>query len=153
MCRVILKHGDLYCARSVPQPMVRCRAGAGGRGGPYTLYLGAVETLGEEHDLADLLLFRRDHGDRPEQRLEVVRQLRAARVARVHGDEQAHARLQADLAACARAPAAASLRGTRVCSATLETSGAGYSVQLSVRSATAAVQTQERSCTPKGRQE
>jgi len=51
--------------------------------------LGGVEALREEHDLADLLEVRHNHGHRPEERLQVVRQLGAARVAGVHGDEDA----------------------------------------------------------------
>ena len=42
------------------------------------------------------------HGDGAELSLEVVGQLRAAGVTRVHGDEDGTARVQLNLAACAR---------------------------------------------------
>eukprot|EP00968_Pinguiococcus_pyrenoidosus_P001317 scaffold58_cov256-Pinguiococcus_pyrenoidosus.AAC.12 len=66
--------------------------------------LGALEALREQHDLADLLQVRHDHGHGAEERLEVIGQLGAAGVARVHRDEEAtggeagHA-LDADLGA------------------------------------------------------
>ena len=40
----------------------------------------ALEALGEEHDLADLQHVGHDHGHGPEERLEVVGQLGAARI-------------------------------------------------------------------------
>ena len=46
-----------------------------------------LEALGEEHHLGDERVVGDHHGHRPEQRLEVVGQLRAPRVAGVHGDE------------------------------------------------------------------
>ena len=46
-----------------------------------------LEALGEEHHLSHQRVVGDHHGHRPEQRLEVVGQLRAPRVAGVHGDE------------------------------------------------------------------
>lgn len=46
-------------------------------------HLGRVEALTEQHDFTDLLHVWHHHCDRPEQRLEVVRQLSTASVARV----------------------------------------------------------------------
>ena len=63
-------------------------------GGPH---LGPEEALREQHDLTDLLQVRHDHHHRPEECLHRLRQLRAARVARVHGDEDAHSGVQGDL--------------------------------------------------------
>ena len=48
---------------------------------------GGVETLGEEHDFANLLQVGDDHRDGTEERLEVIGELGATRVAGVHGDE------------------------------------------------------------------
>ena len=49
--------------------------------------LGRLETLREEHHLRHQRVIRDHHRHRAEQRLEVIRQLRATGVARVHGDE------------------------------------------------------------------
>eukprot|EP00965_Chrysotila_dentata_P087664 2893899-Pleurochrysis_carterae.AAC.3 len=54
------------------------------------------ETLGLELDLADVVEVGHDHGARAEERLEVFGQLRAARVAWVHGDEGADGGHQRD---------------------------------------------------------
>ena len=51
--------------------------------------LAPCEALGHEHVLADHARVGRHHGHRPEERLEVVGQLGAAGVARVHRDEDA----------------------------------------------------------------
>ena len=55
------------------------------------------EALGDQHDLGDELKVGHDHGAAPEQRLQVLWQLGAARVTRVHGDEDANGWIQADL--------------------------------------------------------
>ena len=53
--------------------------------------------VGEEHDLADEGVVGDHHGHGPEQRLEVVRELGAARVARVHRDEDGELRVDVDV--------------------------------------------------------
>lgn len=52
--------------------------------------LGCSETLRVEHDLRDELAVRLGHGQTTEELLQVVRQVGAAGVARVHGDEDGH---------------------------------------------------------------
>ena len=63
---------------------------------PWT-HFGHEESLGEEHDLADLLQVGDDHDDRSEQRLDGLRQLGTTGVSRVHRDEDAHAVVHEDL--------------------------------------------------------
>ena len=58
--------------------------------------LGGGEALGEEHDLADLLQVGHDDDDGPEEGLDGVGQLGAARVARVHRDKHAHLLCECD---------------------------------------------------------
>lgn len=60
-------------------------------------HLGPEKALREEHDLTDLLQVRHNHHHGPEECLHRLRQLRAACVAGVHGDEDAHSRVQGDL--------------------------------------------------------
>lgn len=60
-------------------------------------HLGPQEALREEHDLTDLLQVRNNDNHGPEQRLHRLGQLCAARIARVHGDEDAHPRVKGDL--------------------------------------------------------
>ena len=57
------------------------------------------ESLREEHDLADLLQVGHDHYHRSEQSLHGLRQFRAPRIARVHGDEDPQSVVQVDLRA------------------------------------------------------
>eukprot|EP00968_Pinguiococcus_pyrenoidosus_P008406 scaffold602_cov298-Pinguiococcus_pyrenoidosus.AAC.10 len=52
------------------------------------------EALPEEHDLGDELAVRVDHRDGAEEPLEIVRQVRPPRVARIHRDEDADLRVQ-----------------------------------------------------------
>ncbi|CAN7979470.1 unnamed protein product, partial [Ixodes pacificus] len=59
--------------------------------------LGGAEALGEEHHLGDELPVRGGHGERAEQLLQVVRQVGTPGIARVHGDEDGHVRIQAHL--------------------------------------------------------
>ncbi len=54
------------------------------------------ESADEEHDLGDVLAVGRGHRQRPEELLEIVGQLRATRIAGVHGDEDADIFVQAD---------------------------------------------------------
>lgn len=59
----------------------------------YNLFgedLGCAETLRVEHDLSDKLAVRLGHGQAAEQLLEIVRQVGAASIARVHCDEDGH---------------------------------------------------------------
>ena len=58
--------------------------------------LRLAEALGREHHLGDHREVGRHHRDRPHERLEVVGQLGAARVAGVHRDEEAGARVARD---------------------------------------------------------
>lgn len=74
----------------IPKPQAEADAGRG----PSVPHLGPEEALGEEHDLADLLQVGHDHHHRPEERLHRLGQLRAACVAGVHGDEDAHSWVQ-----------------------------------------------------------
>ena len=46
-----------------------------------------LEPIGVQRNLSDHRVVRDHHGDRPEQRFQVIRQLRSASVARVHSDE------------------------------------------------------------------
>ena len=62
-------------------------------------HLGGLEALGEEHDLDDERDVRLHHRHGPQQRLEVLGQLGAARVAGVHRDEDAARRVELDLLA------------------------------------------------------
>ncbi len=48
-----------------------------------------IKALAEEQDLGDVVRVRHAHADRPEHGLEIVGELSAASVARVHGDEDA----------------------------------------------------------------
>ena len=59
--------------------------------------LGVVEAFAEEDDLSNQGRVGHNHGDGSEHRLEVVGQLRATRVTRVHRDEDAARPLQLDL--------------------------------------------------------
>ena len=52
--------------------------------------LGRAEALRVQHDLGDELTVGLGHGLAPEQLLQVVWEVRPARVARVHGDEDGH---------------------------------------------------------------
>lgn len=52
--------------------------------------LGTSETLRVEHDLSDELTVGLCHGQAAEELLQVVRQVGATGVARVHGDEDGH---------------------------------------------------------------
>ena len=52
--------------------------------------LGRAEALRVQHDLGDELTVGLGHGQAPEQLLQVVWEVRPARVARVHGDEDGH---------------------------------------------------------------
>ncbi|KAF4513698.1 hypothetical protein G6O67_000939 [Ophiocordyceps sinensis] len=60
---------------------------------------GLVETLRVEHDFGNELLVRLRHGHAAKELLQVVGQVGAARVARVHGDEDAGVFVHAQLAA------------------------------------------------------
>mmetsp|Transcript_109650 Transcript_109650/g.266590 ORF Transcript_109650/g.266590 Transcript_109650/m.266590 type:complete len:318 (+) Transcript_109650:949-1902(+) len=60
---------------------------------------GPLETLREEHDLTNLQEIGHNHGHGAEQRLQVIGQLSTAGVAGVHGDEDAHTRVDLDLLA------------------------------------------------------
>eukprot|EP00965_Chrysotila_dentata_P166754 5506558-Pleurochrysis_carterae.AAC.3 len=59
-------------------------------------HLGLLEALAGEVDLGDVLKVGHDHGARTEERLEVLGQLGAAGVARVHRDPRADRRHQVD---------------------------------------------------------
>eukprot|EP00906_Rhabdomonas_costata_P031046 RCo043882 len=59
--------------------------------------LGLQETLRAEHDLTDVHQVRHHHGAGPEQRLDVLRELRAALVPWVHRDEHPDRGDQADV--------------------------------------------------------
>lgn len=52
--------------------------------------LSSAETLRVEHDLCDELAIRLGHGQTAEELLQIVRQVGAASIARVHGDEDCH---------------------------------------------------------------
>ena len=56
-----------------------------------------AEAEGDEHDLADQAVVGHHHRHRAEQRLQVVRQLRAPGVPRVHGDVDTHPTVHRDL--------------------------------------------------------
>mmetsp|Transcript_24962 Transcript_24962/g.78156 ORF Transcript_24962/g.78156 Transcript_24962/m.78156 type:complete len:249 (-) Transcript_24962:401-1147(-) len=58
--------------------------------------LGVLQALSEEHDLRDELAVRAHHGHGAEEKLQVVREVGAAGVIRIHGYEDAHARAQSD---------------------------------------------------------
>lgn len=64
-----------------------------------TLYLGCVKSLRKQHDFTNLLQVGHHHSDRPEEGLQVVRQLCAPSVARVHCDEDTTALVQSNLLA------------------------------------------------------
>ena len=53
-------------------------------------FLSLPEALRVEHDLGDELSVRLGHGQTAEQLLQVVREVGAASIARVHGDEDGH---------------------------------------------------------------
>lgn len=53
-------------------------------------HLSSKKSIREQWDLADELQVGQDADDRPEQCLHRLRQLRAPRVPRVHGDEDTH---------------------------------------------------------------
>ena len=61
--------------------------------------LGSVKSLRKQHDLANLFKVRNNHRDRSEQRLQIVRELGSAGVARIHRDEDAHVRIQQNILA------------------------------------------------------
>lgn len=52
--------------------------------------LGCAEALRVQHDLGDELAVGLGHGQAAEQLLQIVRQVGAASVARIHGDEDGH---------------------------------------------------------------
>ena len=58
---------------------------------------GHEESLGEKHDLTDLLEVRDNHHHRSEQGLYTLRQLSPASITRIHGDEDAHPTVHGDL--------------------------------------------------------
>ena len=68
-------------------------------GGHYLLgeNFGVREPKGEKHDLCNHGVVRDHHGHRPEQGLEVVRELCPSSIARVHGDEHCTGSLQSYL--------------------------------------------------------
>ena len=59
--------------------------------------LGGAEALRVEHHLRDELSIGLGHRQTAEEFLQVIRQIRAARVARVHGDEDGHVGVDLDL--------------------------------------------------------
>ena len=61
--------------------------------------LGGEEAEREENDLGDEVEVGHHHGHGPVQRLQVVRQLDAARIGRIHCDEDAAGGVQLDVAA------------------------------------------------------
>jgi hypothetical protein len=62
-----------------------------------TAHLGVLVAIGVQADLGDERVVRNHHRAWPEQRLEVVWKLAAARIARVHGDEDAARGVKRDL--------------------------------------------------------
>lgn len=52
--------------------------------------LGCAETLRVQHDLGDELAVGLGHGQATEQLLQIVWQVGAASIARIHGDEDCH---------------------------------------------------------------
>ena len=65
----------------------------------YVTDLCHEEALREQHDLTDLLQIWHDHHHGSEESLDGLRQLCPASIARVHGDEDAHTTVHADLLA------------------------------------------------------
>lgn len=57
----------------------------------------STETLGVQHDLGNQLTVWFCHRQATEQLLQIVRQIRSACIARIHGDEDSHVRAHFDL--------------------------------------------------------
>jgi hypothetical protein len=74
----------------------RAKEGQAGRTGDGVGQRKRGQTFGEEQDFCNEESVRDSHGNRAEQRLQVVRQLCAPYVARVQGDENANGRHQLD---------------------------------------------------------